>query len=85
DRIPLRDSAGRRVLVGSAEWRTEYGRRVERLIRVLKRKNAAIYWVGLPVMARPDVNDDAQVMNDIARQKLYLAGAKYIDIQSQFA
>ncbi|MFX8797785.1 hypothetical protein ABTM57_20905, partial [Acinetobacter baumannii] len=57
----------------------------ERLIRVLKRKNAAIYWVGLPVMARPDVNDDAQVMNDIARQKLYLAGAKYIDIQSQFA
>lgn len=85
DRIPQRDSAGRRILVGSAEWRTEYGRRVERLIRVLKRKNAAIYWVGLPVMARPDVNDDAQVMNDIARQKLYLAGAKYIDIQSQFA
>ncbi|MDX2204340.1 MAG: DUF459 domain-containing protein [Hyphomicrobiaceae bacterium] len=85
DRLPLRDAAGRRTPVGSAEWRTEYGRRVERLIRVLKRRNAAIYWVGLPTMARPEVNDDALVMNDIVRQKLYLAGAKYIDIQSQFA
>lgn len=85
DRVVLRDAGGRRTLVGSAEWRTEYGRRVERLIRVLKRKNAAIYWVGLPIMARPEVNDDAQVMNDIVRQKLYLAGAKYIDIQAQFS
>ncbi len=85
DRVPWREGAGRPFTVGSAEWRSEYGRRVERLIRVLKRKNAAIYWVGLPIMRRNDANDDAQLMNDIVRQKIYLAGAKYIDIAAQFA
>ncbi len=76
DRIPLRGANGQRVLVGSAEWRTEYGRRVERLIRALKRRGAAIYWVGLPVMRRNDVNDDVQAMNDVVRQKTYLNGVK---------
>lgn len=85
DRIPLRGANGQRVLVGSAEWRNEYGRRVERLIRALKRRGAAVYWVGLPVMRRNDVNDDAQTMNDVVRQKTYLNGVKYIDTQAHFA
>ncbi len=85
DRIPFRGPNGQRVLVGSGEWRTEYGRRVERLIRALKRRNAAIYWVGLPLMRRNDVNDDATMMNDVVRQKAYLNGAKYIDTQAHFA
>lgn len=85
DRIPLRGANGQRVLVGSAEWRLEYGRRVEKLIRALKRRGAAVYWVGLPVMRRNDVNDDAQAMNDVVRQKTYLNGVKYIDTQVHFA
>lgn len=85
DRIPLRGANGQRVLVGSPEWRIEYGRRVERLIRALKRRGAAVYWVGLPVMRRNDVNDDVQAMNDVVRQKTYLNGVKYIDTQVHFA
>lgn len=85
DRIPFRAATGQRYLVGSPEWRDEYGRRVERLVRTLRRRNAAVYWVGLPVMRRNDVNDDAQMMNDIVRQKAYLNGIKYIDTQAQFA
>ena len=85
DRVPIRLAAGKRGNVGSAEWREEYGRRVDRLIKVLRRKNVAIYWVGQPLMRRNDLNDDAQVMNDVVRQKAYLNGVKYIDIQAQFA
>lgn len=85
DRIPLRGANGQRVLVGSPEWRNEYGRRVEKLIRALKRRGAAVYWVGLPVMRRNDVNDDVQAMNDVVRQKTYLNGVKYIDTQVHFA
>ncbi len=85
DRIHMRTSPRERIVLGSSEWREEYGRRVDRFIKVLKRKNMALYWVGLPVMRRPDVNEIAQIMNDIVRDKAYLNGVKFIDIQAHFA
>jgi hypothetical protein len=85
DRNHIRTSARDRVLWGSEEWRNEYGRRVDRFIKTLRRRGAAIYWVGLPVMRRPDLNDAAQAMNDIARDKAYLNGVKFIDTQAHFA
>ena len=72
-------------MLGSSEWREEYGKRVDRLIKTLKRKGIALYWVGLPIMRRSEVNEPAQVMNDIAREKAYLNGIKFIDIQAHFA
>ena len=36
-------------------------------------------------MRRTEVNEPAQVMNDIAREKAYLNGIKFIDIQAHFA
>jgi uncharacterized protein len=85
DRIHLRVSPRDRAMLGSAEWREEYGKRVDRLIKTLKRKEMALYWVGLPIMRRWEVNEAAQVMNDVARDKAYLNGVKFIDIQAQFA
>jgi uncharacterized protein len=85
DRIHMRVSPRDRVMLGSGEWREEYGRRVDRLIKTLKRKEMALYWVGLPIMRRWDVNEAAQVMNDIVRDKAYLNGVKFIDIQAHFA
>ena len=35
--------------------------------------------------AAPSVNEAAQTMNDIVREKAYLNGAKFIDIQAHFA
>src|SRR4029078_5094701 len=52
DRINMRVSARGRVVPGSSEWREEYGKRVDRLIKTLKRKGVALYWVGLPIMRR---------------------------------
>ena len=85
DRIHMRVSARDRITLGSSEWREEYGKRVDRLIKTLKRKGIALYWVGLPIMRRYEVNEAAQAMNDIAREKAYLNGIKFIDIQAQFA
>ena len=72
-------------MLGSPEWKEEYGRRVDRLIKALKRRGLAIYWVGLPIMRRYEVNDPAMLMNDIVRSKTYLNGVKFIDIQAHFA
>ena len=85
DRIHMRVSARDRIVLGSSEWRGEYGNRVDRLIKTLKRKGIALYWVGLPIMRRYEVNEAAQAMNDIAREKAYLNGIKFIDIQAHFA
>jgi hypothetical protein len=81
----MRISARDRVVLGSSEWREEYGKRVDRLIKTLKRKSIALYWVGLPIMRRTEVNEPAQVMNDIARERAYLNGIKFVDIQAHFA
>jgi hypothetical protein len=85
DRIHMRISPRDRLVLGSSEWREEYGKRVDRLIKTLKRKGLALYWVGLPIMRRSDVNETAQAMNDIVRERAYLNGIKFIDIQAQFA
>jgi len=85
DRIHMRVSSRDRLPLGSSEWREEYGKRVDRLIKTLKRKGIALYWVGLPIMRRYDVNETAQAMNDIVRERAYLNGIKFIDIQAQFA
>lgn len=85
DRYNIRISTRDRFVVGTDEWREEYGRRVDRLIKTLKKRGAAVYWVGQPIMRRPDANEPAQVMNDVVREKAYLNGIKYIDITAQFA
>lgn len=85
DRNHIRTSPRDRALLGTEEWRAEYGRRVDRFIKTLKRRGVAVYWVSQPVMRLPTVNEPAQAMNDIAREKAYLNGAKFIDIQAHFA
>jgi lysophospholipase L1-like esterase len=85
DRQPLRPvGGGRRIPVGAEEWRAEYGRRVDRLMKVLKRKGVAVYWVGLPNLRRADANDDAQMMNEVIRERAYLNGIKYVDTFAGF-
>jgi hypothetical protein len=85
DRYNIRISAREFVPVGSPAWRAEYGRRVDRLAKTLKQRGAAVYWVGLPIMRRPEVNEPAQAVNDVVREKAYLNGIKYIDITAHFS
>lgn len=85
DRYHVRTSWRDRIEVGTPEWREEYGRRIDRLAKALKKRGMAIYWVGLPVMRRPEVNEPAQVINEVVREKAYLNGIRYIDITAHFA
>jgi uncharacterized protein len=84
DRVSVRDSAGKRAPVGSEAWRTEFGARADRLIKQLKKRGIAVYWVGLPNVRRSDANEDVQMMNNIVRERTYLNGFKYIDAYTGF-
>lgn len=85
DRVPVRLESGRRAQVGTEAWRTEYAARVDRVLKMLRRYNVAVYWAGLPPARRYDMNEDVQVMNNILRERAYLNGAKYIDVYTAFA
>ncbi len=85
DRTPIRLPGTKRLQIGKDEWREEYGRRVDRLIKVLKKRGGAVYWIGLPVMRKTEWNEDIQVMNDIVRERAYLNGIKYIDAYAGLA
>lgn len=85
DRIPLRAPDGRRVNVGSDEWKEEYGRRVDRIIRALKRNGVAVYWVGLPIVRRPDMDEDVRMLNSVLRERALLNNIKFIDVYDAFA
>lgn len=81
DRQPLRNPAGKRVPIASEEWKALYSQRADQLMRALKRRGAAVYWVGMPVLRRPEANEAAQIMNDVVRDRAYLNGVKFVDVQ----
>jgi len=85
DRVSLRVPNGKRLLPGSEEWRAEYARRADKLMKMLKRRNVAVYWVGLPNLRRSESNDDAQMINEVVRERVYLNGLKYIDAYAGFS
>ena len=67
------------------EWRTQYGARIDRLMRAFRKKSIAVYWVGLPIMRNTYATEDAQVINDLIRERALQNGGKFIDIFSSFA
>lgn len=80
----IRTDGGTIARWGTEEWRTAYGEEVDKLIKALKDKGIAIYWVGLPVMANAKTNEAMALMNDIIRERTYVSGTKYIDSWNGF-
>ena len=85
DRGGIRAPNGRRHQIGSDEWRALYGARIDRVVKVLRRRNIAVYWIGLPIMRKQDFNDEIEAMNDVYRERAGANGARYVDIYAQSA
>lgn len=48
----------------SPEWKAIVSSRVERLVGLLRKQGAVVYWVGLPRMRKPAFDTDIRAMND---------------------
>lgn len=81
DRIRV---GNQRLAVGTDEWQAEYGRRVDRLIRGLKKRNMALYIVGQPPLRQPSAQRDSEVINEILRERARANGVRFIDIAEGF-
>lgn len=84
DRVSLRAPGGKRVPVGTPEWQSAYGARADKVMKLLKKRGLSVYWVGLPNVRRSDANEDAQMMNEVLRERVYLNGLKYVDAYAGF-
>src|SRR5690606_28033049 len=43
------------------------------------------FWVSLPVMRRQDMNEDAEMINDLIRSRALANGVRFVDIFASFA
>jgi len=85
DRVSIRGPQGKKIWIDSDEWKAEFGRQIDVVMKTLKRRKVAVYWVSLPNVRRAEPNEDVQVLNDIIRERAYLNGLKYVDAYAGFA
>lgn len=55
---------------GAPGWTSEYGQRVGTLIGEAKTAGAHVVWVGMPPMARPDLNSGMQLLNSVVESQI---------------
>lgn len=71
-------------LLGSPRWAELYSDRLNEFLQRLKRDHIGVYWVGLPIMQNPQVNENMNTLNDMFREKAHLNNAKFIDTWNGF-
>lgn len=84
DRQIIRQPNAKPLSIGSEEWQTEYGRRLDRWLKALKKRNIAVYVVGQPVLRDPRQQAHAETLNEVMREKAQSNGIRFIDIMETF-
>jgi uncharacterized protein len=72
---------GRCGALMSPLWQQVIGRRVAEYVAMLRRHNAAVYWVGLPVMRDAAFDHDAQAMDGFYRRTMQELSVPFIDVR----
>ena len=77
---------GEVLAFGSAEWRQEYGRRVDLVMDRLGNEGRSLYWVGQPIMRSPDFDAKMQALNDVYREQARgRDDVEYVDTRQLFS
>jgi hypothetical protein len=65
---------------GAPGWNAVYGQRVSSLIGEANAAGAHVLWIGMPPMARADLNADMQVLNSVVQAQVAAnpAGSSYL-------
>jgi uncharacterized protein len=70
---------------GSEKWGELYGRRIDQLIAVLKRKNVPVFWVGLPPIKGARSQREMTYLNGLFKARAEKSGIIYVDVWDGFA
>lgn len=67
---------------GTDGWKAAYAKRVDDLVALLRRRNVAVYWVGLPTMQRASFDARMTLINDVVAARMTALGVPYIETRS---
>jgi hypothetical protein len=64
---------------GTDGWKAAYARRVDDLVALLRSRDVAVYWVGLPRMKRPTFDARMTIINDVVEGRMKALGVPYLE------
>jgi hypothetical protein len=80
----IRASDGSQQRWGTDGWRDAYAKEIDKLLKSLKDNKVGVYWVGLPIMSNAKTNEAMATLNDIFRERTYIAGVRYVETWNGF-
>ena len=76
------DTGGVVHMFGTDGWKAAYGRRIDDLVALLRSRNVAVYWVGLPRMKRDSFDGRMTLINGVVEARMRALGVPYIETVS---
>lgn len=64
---------------GSEGWKAAYAKRVDDLVTLLRSRDVAVYWVGLPRMKRDTFDAKMTLINEVVSARMTALGVPYIE------
>lgn len=68
----------------SERWRDIYRQRIDEIAGLFAEKRIPLFWVGLPPMQNRRLSADMVSLNELVRERVERAGARYIDLWEGF-
>jgi hypothetical protein len=73
------------IQFGTPEWASTYAQRVDNIIRTLRERNIAIYWVELPPMGPAPLEAEASLVATVQRDRALQEKIRYIETRKIFS
>ena len=64
---------------GTPGWKAAYGKRIDDLVGLMRSRDVAVYWVGLPKMKRAGFDAKMTVINAVVRERMAALGVPLIE------
>jgi hypothetical protein len=64
---------------GTDGWKAAYAARIDELVALLRSRDVAVYWVGLPRMKRDSFNGRMMLINGVVEARMRVHGVPYIE------
>lgn len=73
------DTGGVVHMFGTDGWKAAYAKRIDGLVALLRSRDVAVYWVGLPRMKRDSFDGRMMLINSVVEARMRALGVPYIE------
>jgi len=73
------DTGGVVHMFGTDGWKAAYAKRIDDLVNLLRSRDVAVYWVGLPRMKRDSFDGRMMLINGVVEARMRALGVPYIE------